>query len=97
MSQQKRKPGRPPGSKNKKAASGSKSKGKNVKNDDSRPMDPNVKDDICGVIFIAVGIFLALAFQTHAAGEVGEALSDFFMGLFGFVAYIIPYYFINFK
>ena len=94
MSEQKRKPGRPPGSKNKKTASGSKNKGKSVKNADKNPMNPNVKDDICGVVFIAVGIFLALAFQTHAAGAVGEVLSDLFMGLFGFVAYIIPYYFI---
>lgn len=94
MSEQKRKPGRPPGSKNKKTASGGKTKGKTVKDTGRQPMNPNVKDDICGVVFIAVGIFLALAFQTHAAGAVGEALSDFFMGLFGFVAYIIPYYFV---
>lgn len=94
MSEQKRKPGRPPGSKNKKTVSGSKTKGNKAKDIDKHPMNPNVKDDICGVIFIAVGIFLALAFQTHAAGEVGYALSDLFMGLFGFIAYIIPYYFI---
>lgn len=92
MSEQKRKPGRPPGSKNKKNASAG--KGNSTKDTDKRPMNPNVKDDICGVVIIAVGIFLALAFQTHAAGEVGEALSDFFMGCFGFIAYIIPYYFI---
>lgn len=96
MSEQKRKPGRPPGSKNKKkSGSTSKSRSTAVNTDrdmDKRPMNPYVKDDICGVIIIAVGIFLALAFQTHAAGAVGDALADFFMGCFGFIAYIIPYY-----
>lgn len=97
MAEQKRKPGRPPGSKNKKNSGGAGSKirsaaSSTVKDMDKRPMDPKVKDDICGVVIIAVGIFLALAFQTHAAGAVGDGLTDFFMGCFGFVAYIIPYY-----
>ncbi len=91
MADTKRKPGRPPGSKNKKSTA------TNTKKDvsrEKRPMNPQVKDEICAVVVIAVGIFLAIAFQTHAAGAVGEALSDFFKGCFGFVAYILPYYMI---
>jgi len=91
MADTKRKPGRPPGSKNKKTAA------KNTKNGaykEKKPMNPQVKDEICAVVVIAVGIFLAIAFQTHAAGAVGEVLSDFFKGCFGFVAYILPYYMI---
>lgn len=53
-----------------------------------------VKDEIAAILLIAVGIFLVIAFQTSAAGSVGMALSQFFKGLFGFAAYILPYYFI---
>lgn len=53
-----------------------------------------IKDEIIAVIVIAVGIFMAIAFQTHAAGEFGRLLSDIFKGIFGFTAFILPYYFI---
>jgi len=91
MAEQKRKPGRPPGSKNKntKAKESSKRADK-----DKISRELRVKDEICAVAVIAVGIFLAIAFQTHAAGTVGEVLSDLFKGCFGFIAYIIPYYMI---
>ena len=91
MADTKRKPGRPPGSKNKKNAVKTAPK---AADREKRPMNPQVKDEICAVVVIAVGIFLAIAFQTHAAGAVGEILSDFFKGCFGFVAYILPYYMI---
>ena len=39
-------------------------------------------------------MFLAIAFQTSAAGALGTGLSQFFKGCFGFAAYILPYYFI---
>ena len=91
MADTKRKPGRPPGSKNKKNTSKPASKGRsNDSGREKRPMNPQVKDEICAVVVIAVGIFPAIAFQTHAAGAVGDGLSDFFKGCFGIVAYILP-------
>ena len=91
MAETKRKPGRPPGSKNKKSTSKSTKK---TAEKEKRPMNPQVKDEICAVVVIAVGIFLAIAFQTQAAGAVGEALSGLFKGFFGFIAYVLPYYMI---
>ena len=57
-------------------------------------LNSRVKDEIVSLILVAVGIFLIVAFQTTAAGSIGLALSHFFKGLFGFAAYILPYYFI---
>ncbi|NLD20433.1 MAG: DNA translocase FtsK [Clostridiales bacterium] len=88
MAEQKRKPGRPPGSKNKK------SNAKSIKSVKKEAPGNGVRDDIVAVILIAVGIFLVVAFQTSAAGEVGTALAHFFKGCFGFAAFILPYYFI---
>lgn len=88
MAEKKRKPGRPPGSKNKKTASKAKKK--------SGAMDPDIKDEICAVVLIAVGIFLAIATQTAAAGAVGEGLSHFFKGCLGAIAYVVPYYLIGY-
>lgn len=53
-----------------------------------------VKDEIFSIIIIAIGIFLAVAIQTPAAGAFGEVLHDFFLGCFGFLAYVLPYYLI---
>ena len=53
-----------------------------------------IKDEIVAVIVIAVGLFLALAFQTTLAGEFGKVLGEVFKGIFGFTAYLLPYYFI---
>lgn len=105
MSGTKRKPGRPPGSKNKNTKSSAKgktsSKSSSAKGTASRSakvaeskVNSRVKDEIVAILIIALGIFLAIAFHTQVAGEVGIALSDVFKGLFGFAAYILPYYFI---
>ena len=61
---------------------------------DERRIDSRVRDEIVSIILIAVGIFFIIAFQTSAAGAIGMSLSHFFKGLFGFAAYILPYYFI---
>ena len=77
-----------------------KSAGSQRKTADSVPisekkgMHPNVKDEIWAVIIIALGVFLVVAFQTHAAGAVGEGLSTFFKGCLGVMAYVLPYYLI---
>ncbi len=105
MSGTKRKPGRPPGSKNKNTKSSAKSKSSSrstsTKGTASRSakasegkINSRVKDEIVAIIIIALGVFLAIAFHTTLAGAVGTALSDVFKGLFGFAAYILPYYFI---
>lgn len=57
-------------------------------------MNPHVKDEIWAIVIVALGAFLAIAFQTHAAGAVGEGLSDFFKGCLGMMAYVLPYYLI---
>ncbi len=107
MSGSKRKPGRPPGSKNKnsKAAAKSTSGRRSTASSASRnaaskagagesKLNSRVKDEIVAIVLVAVGVFLAIAFQTAAAGTIGLGLSHFFKGLFGFAAYILPYYFI---
>ncbi|MBQ9707956.1 MAG: DNA translocase FtsK 4TM domain-containing protein [Firmicutes bacterium] len=53
-----------------------------------------IKDEIIAVIVMAVGVFLIVAFQTNAGGEAGRILGDVFKGIFGFTAYLLPYYFI---
>lgn len=94
MSGTKRKPGRPPGSKNKNTKSSAKGKSsKSAKAAESK-INGRVKDEIVAILIIALGIFLAIAFHTDVAGAVGAGLSQFFKGLFGFAAYILPYYFI---
>lgn len=82
MAKTKRKPGRPSGGK------------KSVDKKKESQINSRVKDEIVAIIIIAVGIFLAVAFHTNIAGAVGSGLSQFFKGLFGFIAYILPYYFI---
>ena len=77
MAEAKRKPGRPPGSKNKNTAAGTKSSGgsgsRGNKNGDSkakarvqeiqaeRKADKRVMDEIWSIIAIAIGIFLIVA------------------------------------
>jgi len=53
-----------------------------------------VKDEIWAIIIIALGIFLVIAFQSNAAGKFGEAVTTLFFGIFGFIAYLLPYYLI---
>ncbi|MDO4870400.1 MAG: DNA translocase FtsK 4TM domain-containing protein [Bacillota bacterium] len=105
MANTKRGPGRPPGSKNKNT---NKSKSNAKPNNNKRTsveksvqqiqsqdeVKATVKDDIISFVLIALGIFLIVALQTHAAGVAGEAISKFLKGCFGFVAFFLPYYFI---
>ena len=51
-----------------------------------------LKDEIWAIIIIALGVFLVIAFQTNAAGQLGGAVKTLFFGSFGFVAYLLPYY-----
>ena len=40
--------------------------------------DHRIRDEIISIMLIAVGIFLVIALQTSAAGELGRELSEFF-------------------
>ena len=53
-----------------------------------------IKDEILGIILVALGVFLIVALQTKAAGVAGEVISKGLKGMFGFVAFFLPYYFI---
>lgn len=57
-----------------------------------RKADIRVLDEIWGVIFIAVGIFLFAAVQFHAAGQLGNVIGDSLRGVFGHVGMILPWY-----
>lgn len=96
MAQKKKGPGRPPGSKNNtKKSNVSPDVRKNVqKLEMRRENKAQIKDEILGIIVVALGVFLVIALQTHAAGVVGESISKALKGMFGFVAFLLPYYFI---
>ena len=102
MAEKKRGPGRPPGSKNKKTSSASKKRAeaspevqKAVQKMEMRlEAKAQLKDEILGIIVVALGVFLIVALQTHAAGTFGEGISKALKGVFGFVAFFLPYYFI---
>ena len=98
MAEQKKR-GRPPGSKNKKqkaetnrtkpATAASESSSKRIFD-----TEPRVRDEIGAIVLIAFGVFLIIALQTELVGVVGNAISDFLKGAFGFGAYFLPYFLI---
>lgn len=97
MAEKKRGPGRPPGSKTKSGHKSSISKEgqRNVRKMEMRiESKAQLKDEILGIVLMALGVFLIIALQTHAAGIAGEGISKVLKGLFGFVAFFMPYYFI---
>ena len=97
MAEKKRGPGRPPGSKKKTGGrSGISREGqRNVRKQEMRiEAKAQLKDEILGIVLMALGVFLIIALQTHAAGIAGEGISRVLKGLFGFVAFLMPYYFI---
>lgn len=84
METKKKKPGRPPGSKNKVKEEAQIKKAKVSR----------LKDEIWAIILFAVGTFLFVSLQTQAAGQFGSAISYLLKGCFGIVAYVLPYYLI---
>jgi len=97
--QKKRGPGRPPGSKNKKTTQQT-SRSKTAATAAVAPSkkifatEPRVRDEIGAIVLIAFGVFLIIALQTNLVGLVGNAISDFLKGAFGFGAYFLPYFLI---
>lgn len=96
MAQAKKKPGRPPGSKNKKNTNNSKAKAEIKEIQEKRKADKRVIDEIWGVIFIAIGIFLFAAVQFNAAGELGNSIGNALKGVFGMIGLLLPWYLIGF-
>lgn len=106
MAENKRKPGRPKGSKNKAASSKKKTSGtakgkKTASKKQSKQIeekqdkvDSRLKEEIAAIILLAVGAFLIIALQTHLAGKVGIAIAGVLKGCFGFGALILPYFII---
>lgn len=110
MAEAKKKPGRPPGSKNKSSTKAKKTMGssrsgsKSSKSTSSgsksakeaayleKVAENRLRDEIWSIVIIAVGIFLAISLQTQAAGKVGVIIHNLFLGLFGWVAFLLPYY-----
>lgn len=97
--QKKRGPGRPPGSKNKKPAAKARGTEKteqsvHVSSSLGIRTEPRLRDEIGAIILISLGIFLIVALQTELVGIVGNGISDFLKGSFGFGAYLMPYFLI---
>jgi DNA segregation ATPase FtsK/SpoIIIE, S-DNA-T family len=97
--QKKRGPGRPPGSKNKKTANEPNRSKAAAASEQTIPnkifaTEPRVRDEIGAIILIAFGVFLVIALQTNLVGVVGNTISDFLKGTFGFGGYFLPYFLI---
>lgn len=61
-----------------------------------RKRDKRVIDEIWGIIFIAIGIFLFAAVQFHAAGEFGNTIGDCLRGILGVMGIVFPWYLVVF-
>lgn len=85
MVEEKKRRGRPPGSKNK-----SKSKAEPSKIE----AGSRLKDEIWAIVILALGAFLVVSLQTEAAGQFGHIISGFLKGSFGMIAFVLPYYLI---
>ncbi len=110
MAEKKRGPGRPPGSKNKNsrtsssrsAKSGSarttaapKTKQERIQDmQRQRHADQKVIDEIWALILIAVGVFFVFTVMTDSTGALGARVHDLCRGLFGIMAYVLPFFFI---
>lgn len=103
MAESKRGPGRPPANKNSKSTGKRSASGQYTSASAARRVDQiearnrakaQIKDEIVGIVIIALGVFLVVALQTDYAGSAGSFISDFLKGCFGFTAFVLPYYFI---
>lgn len=104
MAEAKKKPGRPPGSKNKNTSGGSKAssstgtkskaKEKVEQIQAKKKADRRVMDEIWAIIAISIGVFLVVAIFFGGAGEFGTALGNVLKGILGHIAYLFPFYII---
>lgn len=101
MADAKKGAGKSSGTKNKNTKKGnssrdSKAKAKAAEIQAKKNADKRVIDEIWAIITIAVGVFLIVATFTNGAGKLGEMIDLSLKGLFGFMAYILPFYLIIF-
>ena len=88
--------GRPPGSKNKKSVP-------KISPEEQAKIDKRIKREqrlhhvILAIVLIAVSAFLMIAMFTELAGAVGRGISYTVLGLFGFMGYLLPFYFLLFS
>jgi len=85
MVEEKKRRGRPPGSKNKSTSKKEPSK---------IEAGSRLKDEIWAIVILALGSFLVVSLQTEAAGQFGHIISKLLKGSFGIIAYVLPYYLI---
>ncbi|HVI39320.1 MAG TPA: DNA translocase FtsK 4TM domain-containing protein, partial [Anaerovoracaceae bacterium] len=83
MVEEKKRRGRPPGSKNKSRSTAVPPKSE---------AGSRLKDEIWAIAILAFGIFLVVSIQTEAAGQFGLVISKLLKGSFGMIAYVLPYY-----
>ena len=53
--------------------------------------EKRIPNEIIAIIMLALGAFLVIAMHTNLAGIAGEKTANFFKGLFGLGAFVIPY------
>ena len=97
--QKKRGPGRPPGSKNKNSTSNTnatpKTKQEHIKDIQFQiDRDRRTIDVIWSITLIAVAIFLFITVVMDTTGAFGEKIHDLCLGLFGIMAYVLPFLFL---
>ena len=63
---------------------------------EKRMRDRGVIDNIWGIIFIVLGIFLFAAVKFNAAGQLGNVIGDFLKGTLGLIGLVLPFYLILF-
>ncbi len=62
---------------------------------EQRKRDHRILDEIWGITLLAFGVFLVVTTQTNTTGTFGEVIHNIIFGLFGIMAYVLPYYFIG--
>ncbi|MCQ2554377.1 MAG: DNA translocase FtsK [Clostridia bacterium] len=94
MAEGKKGPGRPKKSTASKTPTKAELKAKEIQEKNKR--DKRVVDEIWAIIIIALGCFLAVSVFTTGAGKLGEFFGRSLKGLFGYIGYVAPVYFIVF-
>jgi S-DNA-T family DNA segregation ATPase FtsK/SpoIIIE len=97
MAEQKKKPGRPKGSKNKKPSASTDKQSEIKKMQEERQADKKVIDEIWAVTIFAIGIFLIFTTQLNTTGEFGNAINNVLNGIFGGMSIVLPYYIMAFS
>ncbi|MBQ6457050.1 MAG: DNA translocase FtsK 4TM domain-containing protein [Mogibacterium sp.] len=105
----KRGPGRPPGSKNKKTSGSSSGNGAKPASDPSQVKYDRIRemqeeydrerrnlDVIWSITLAALGLFLLFTVVMNSTGTFGNTVHNICLGLFGIMAYVLPFFVIIF-